>query len=177
MKMLSEHFQLARDFDMMPQNSQPRLIARRWLKAVTIVMGVLVGLTVAMTSASALQSASEGHSCCCEPSSTETPKDEASTHDGCQHQKAKAEQATKPCQMTAPAEGCQCHIDSDDNAPAGDTVALGAGTYSFAPAVAATLHPQLDIPLARAPSAVSSDWLYGHSPPEPLYLLHQTFLN
>jgi hypothetical protein len=160
---------------MTPHILQHRFMTRRWLQAVTIMLGVLAGLTVAMTSASALQSASSGHSCCCD-SSDQKSKHEASAKTDCEHQVAKAAHASNPCKMAGPSGDCQCHVDSGDNAPAGDSVALSANTFSFAPAVAATLHPQLDIPLARAPSAVSSDWLDSHSPPEHLFLLHQTFL-
>jgi hypothetical protein len=143
------------------------------------MLGVLMGLTVAMASASALQSVSEEHSCCCDHEAMKASTHDASTSEPCEHQAAQSAHATRsdePCKMAGPSEGCPCGIDSDDNTPVGDSVALGAHTFSFAPAVAATLHPQLDLPLARAPSAMSSEWLYGQSPPEHLYILHQTFL-
>jgi hypothetical protein len=169
---------------MTPKKTHPRRLTRRWLKAVTLMLGVLMGLMVAMASASALQSVSEEHSCCCDHEAMKASKHDASTSEPCEHQAAESAHAartdqsktSKPCKMAGPSEGCPCGIDSGDNTPVGDSVALGANTFSFAPAVAATLHPQLDLPLARAPSAVSSEWLYGQSPPEHLFLLHQTFL-
>lgn len=80
------------------------------------------------------------------------------------------------CTMSRSGADCPCVIEQGDGAPVDAALALGSTTYSFAPAIVGALPAQITIPQPRAPSSPRSAWLYSHSPPQPLYLRHQTFL-
>lgn|GEM_PF-4252353 len=152
---------------MLPRPAQFPRLTRRALRVMTLFLGVWMMLVATSASAWAMMGAEvAADSCCCGEMSEKT-------HSDGQH----------PCEMaqssdasTPASADCPCVIEQGDGLPVDAALALGSTTFSFAPAIVGALPAQISIPQPRAPSAPRSAWLYSHSPPQPLYLRHQTFL-
>lgn len=140
----------------------------------TLFLGAWMLLVTMSLSAWAMLSSDAADACCCTDMSEKTHLD---ARHSCQQVQSSAKATLAgECTMSRSGAHCPCVIEQGDGAPVDAALALGSTTYSFAPAIVGALPAQITIPQPRAPSSPRSAWLYSHSPPQPLYLRHQTFL-
>lgn len=145
----------------------------RAFRVMTLFLGAWMMLMTASAGAWAMDGAQD--ECCCGDMSGDMHADEDAPP--CEMMRSPSQsRLAGDCMMSKSGEHCSCQIEQGGGAPVSDALALSSTTFSFAPAIVGALSPHISIPQPRAPSAQRSTWLFSHSPPEPLYLRHQTFL-
>lgn len=154
-----------------------RTRAARWARFVALMVGTWALSAMLVAQGWAAEIAQENHPCCCAPQdSSEQPEKDHSCAAGHSSDGVDTTPASHPLDCHAPfgPSDCDCSIEQDSALPSSGALSLTSSTLSFATTTAHIPHPQLRIPLARAPDIPDARWLSGPPPPQPIYILTQT---